>query len=97
VASQGQLVDPKCNVSMKGCSVRLLDNAPRLSLTGFKKRVCRAAGGIAFAFRTYFARGEPNRQVADLYCDLLYNKTSTYTAQFHHQAPGWVEQQCVQG
>jgi hypothetical protein len=104
VVSQGQLVDPKCNLSTKGCSVRLLDMRRDYRLAGFKKRVCRPAGDTAFGVPLrgkgdlrLLHTGQAQPQVADLYCDPLYNKTSTYTAQFNYQAPGWVVQKFVQG
>jgi hypothetical protein len=104
MASQGQLVDPKCHLSMKGCAVRPLDMRRDYRLAGFKKRVCRPAGDTAFVCRfearvtcAYFTQNKRNPQVADLYCDPLCNETSTCTAQFHYQAPGWVVQKFVQG
>jgi hypothetical protein len=103
LASQGQLADPRCDLA-KGCSVQLLDMRRDYRLVSFKKRGCRPSGDTMFVCRfeanitcVYLTEGKPDPQVQDLYCGPLYNKTSTYTALFHYQAPGWILYKFVQG
>jgi hypothetical protein len=104
IASQGELTDPSCNVSAKGCSVRLLDSRRDYRLVAFKKKGCHVAppAGFTCSFEArvtcdYLLQGKPAPEVADLYCGPLFNKISTYTALVEYGDRGWAIARFVPG
>ena len=104
VAIQGEFVDPGCSLEAAGCSVRLLDIRRDYRLVAFKKTACHATEptGFACSFEarvtcSYTAKTPPNAAVADLYCDPVFNKTSTYVAQLEFTPEGWLISRFLEG
>lgn len=103
-AKQGTLLDPRCNVAGKGCSVVLLDIRRDYRLKQFKKRKCDPERPIGFACSfqatvacAYSSNGKPNPLVADIYCGPLFNKPSVYNAVFEYDRGGWTIARFTQG
>lgn len=105
VAIQGEFVDPGCSLeAAAGCSVRLLDIRRDYRLVAFKKTACHATEptGFACSFEArvtckYTANTKPSADVADLYCDPVFNKTSTYVAQLDYTPDGWLISRFLEG
>lgn len=104
VAIQGEFVDPGCSLEAAGCSVRLLDIRRDYRLVAFKKTACHAtlSTGFACSFEarvtcSYTAKTKPSAAVADLYCDPVFNKTSTYVAQLDYTPDGWLISRFLEG
>lgn len=105
VAIQGEFVDPGCSLEgAAGCTVRLLDIRRDYRLVAFKKRKCHSTEptGFACSFEArvtcrYTASTKPDAAVADLYCDPVFNKTSTFVAQLDYTADGWLITRFLEG
>jgi hypothetical protein len=104
LTTQGQVLDPACNIARNGCSVALLDTRRDYRLKEFRKQACHPEqpAGFACSFQanvtcTYSSKGKPNPLVADLYCGPLLNKTSSYTAVFEYARGSWVLSRFTQG
>lgn len=105
VAIQGEFVDPGCSLEgAAGCTVRLLDIRRDYRLVAFKKSKCHSTEptGFACSFEArvtcrYTASTKPDAAVADLYCDPVFNKTSTFVAQLDYTADGWLITRFLEG
>lgn len=104
VAIHGDFVDPGCSLEGAGCAVRLLDVRRDYRLVTFKKKACHPTepAGFACSFETtvtckYTTKTSPGPMVADLYCDPVFNKSSTYVAQLEITPEGWLITRFLEG
>ena len=73
-------------------------------LTAFRKKACHPTEptGFACSFEAtvtckYTTKTPPGPLVADLYCDPVFNKTSTYVAQLEITTDGWLITRFLEG
>lgn len=104
VMIHGELVDPSCNLAGAGCAVRLLDVRRDYRLGAFKKTSCHPTEptGFACSFEAtvsckYVTKTPTAPEVADLYCEPVFNKSSTYVAQLEMTADGWLITRFLEG
>ena len=104
VAIHGDFIDPGCSLAKAGCSVRMLDVRRDYRLAAFKKKACHPTepAGFACSFEApvtckYSTKGTPPPDVADLYCEPVFNKSSTLIAQLEVTADGWLITRFLEG
>jgi len=104
VAVHGDFVDPGCNLAAAGCTVQMLDVRRDYRLTAFKKKACHPSepAGFVCSFEAtvackFTAKGASRSDVADLYCEPVFNKSSTFVAQVEVTSEGWLITRFLEG
>lgn len=104
VAIHGDFIDPGCSLAGAGCAVRMVDVRRDYRLAAFKKKACHPAepAGFVCSFEAtvtckFTAKGASRPDVADLYCEPVFNKSSTFVAQLEVTADGWLLTRFLEG
>lgn len=104
VAIHGEMMDPGCSLAGAGCSVQLLDVRRDYRMTAFKKKACHPTEPVGFACSfeatvtcRYTTKVPTASDVADLYCEPVFNKSSTYIAQLEVTSEGWLITRFLEG
>ena len=104
VSIHGDFVDPGCKLSGAGCTVQMLDVRRDYRLTAFKENACHPSepAGFVCSFEAtvlckFSAKGASRSDVADLYCEPVFNKSSTFVAQLEVTNEGWLITRFLEG
>ena len=104
VAIHGDFVDPGCKLAGSGCAVQMLDVRRDYRLTAFKKKACHPSepAGFVCSFEAtvtckFSTKGASRSDVADLYCEPVFNKSSAFVAQLEVTSEGWLITRFLEG